>query len=202
MRRGFAALAAASVLVLAGCTPDDGLAEQYREGSGKNYIAGDGTVQEWAAGNRDEPVVFEGVTVDGDAFDSTALDGEVLVVNFWYASCAPCRAEAPILQSVSEDFAGAGASVVGVNVRDQAATAASFEGDYGLDYPSIIDIDSGSAQLAFAGSVRPNAVPTTIVLDAEHRVAARILGQLPEGSVLQTIVGDLVEEAGGAGEQG
>ncbi|MGO7984058.1 TlpA disulfide reductase family protein, partial [Rhizobium johnstonii] len=52
--------------------------------------------------------------------------GDVLVVNFWYASCAPCRAEAPDLEKIHAEFDGQGATFVGVNVRDQAATAASF----------------------------------------------------------------------------
>lgn len=197
MRRALAALVAASALLLAGCTSDDGLAAQYREGSGKNYIAGDGTVQEWGVGERGEPIEFAGPTVDGEAFDSAEHAGEVLVVNFWYAACAPCRVEAPILQELSAEFDGEGAQVVGVNVRDQAGTAASFERDYGIGYPSILDIEQGQAQLAFAGPVRPNAVPTTIVLDREHRVAARILGAIAEASIIDTIVADLVDEPAG-----
>ncbi|MGR0320706.1 TlpA family protein disulfide reductase [Agromyces sp. ZXT2-3] len=193
-RLAVAALAVASVVALAGCSSDP-LAEQYREGSGKGYIAGDGTISEYPADERGEPVAFAGTSIEGDEIDSAELLGEVAVVNFWYAGCAPCRAEAPMLQEVFEQFDGNGAAFVGVNVRDQAATAASFEETFGITYPSIVDANDGAVQYAFAGDVPPAAVPTTLVLDAEGRVAARILGQLKDASILETIVGDLVDEA-------
>ncbi|WP_448808398.1 TlpA family protein disulfide reductase [Agromyces bauzanensis] len=186
-------LVAASALLLTGCASDP-LADQYREGSGKNYIAGDGTISEFAEPQRGEPVEFSGETVEGAAFDSSDTLGDVTVVNFWYAGCAPCRVEAPILEEVSQSFDGEGVSFVGVNVRDQAGTAASFEQTYGVTYPSILDVESGTAQLAFAGDVPPAAVPTTIVLDQEGRIAARVLGQLTEASILESIVDRLLAE--------
>ena len=139
---GAIALAAASALLLAGCSSDP-LAEQYREGGNKGYISGDGTIAEFPADERGEPIEFAGETIEGESLDSAELAGQVTVVNFWYAGCAPCRAEAPLLQEVSEEFEGDGASFVGVNVRDQAATAASFEENYGITYPSIVDVNDG-----------------------------------------------------------
>ena len=190
-----AALVAASALALTGCASDP-LADQFREGSGKNYIAGDGTISEFAEPQRGEPIEFSGDTVEGGTFDSADTLGEVTVVNFWYAGCAPCRVEAPILEEVSEQFGDDGVSFVGVNVRDQAGTAASFEETYGVTYPSILDVESGTAQLAFAGPVPAAAVPTTIVLDQEGRVAARVLGQLTDASILESIIdGILAEQA-------
>ena len=110
------------------------------------------------------------------------------------AACAPCRAEAGDLEKINKEFGGKGATFVGVNVRDQAATAASFEQTYSVGYPSIIDAQTGSVQLAVAGTVPPNAVPTTLVLDAKHRVAARILGQLQSPDILETLVRDTIAE--------
>jgi thiol-disulfide isomerase/thioredoxin len=188
-----AALVAASALLLTGCTSDP-LAEQFREGSGKNYIAGDGTISEFAEPQRGESIEFSGETVEGSTFDSAESLGDVTVVNFWYAGCAPCRVEAPILEEVSQQFGGEGVTFVGVNVRDQAGTAASFEETYGVTYPSILDVESGTAQLAFAGPVPPAAVPTTIVLDQEGRVAARVLGQLTDASILESIIDGLLAE--------
>ncbi len=187
------ALAAASLLLLAGCSSDP-LAEQFREGSGKNYIAGDGTISEFTEPQRGERIEFSGETVEGGTFDSADTLGEVTVVNFWYAGCAPCRVEAPILEEVSKSLADEGVVFVGVNVRDQAGTAASFEEKYGVSYPSILDVEPGTAQLAFAGDVPPAAVPTTIVLDREGRVAARVLGQLTEASILESIIDRLLAE--------
>lgn len=180
-------------LVLAGCSSDP-LAEQYREGSNKGYIAGDGSVTEISVNERGDAVEFTGTTESGESVSSTNYTGEVVVVNFWYASCAPCRAEAPDLQKLYEEFAGKGASFLGVNVRDQAANAIAFNETYGITYPSVMDVDDGSMQLSFSGSIPPNAVPTTLVLDAQGRVAARILGQISSPSILETLIRDTIAE--------
>lgn len=190
--RAAGAVALVAALALTGCT-EDTLANQYRDGDNKGYISGDGTVTEVAAADRDDPIVFSGTDEDGATVDSADLAGRVVVVNFWYASCAPCRAEAADLQSVNAEFEGQDVSFVGVNVRDQAPQAAAFAANYGITYPSIVDVD-GSTQLAFTGKVPPNAVPTTLVLDKEGRVASRILGQLQEASILSTLVSDTLAE--------
>ena len=191
-----ATLAAVATLALTGCT-NDPLAEQYREGSGKGYIAGDGSWTEIPADERDESIEFSGVDQNGDPVSSDDFAGEVLVVNFWYAACAPCRAEAPDLVELSGEYADKGANFLGVNVRDQAETAIAFDETYGIQYPSIIDTNDGAVKLAFSGSVPPNAVPTTLVLDAEGRIAARIVGQLRDPSILDTLIRDTIAESEG-----
>jgi thiol-disulfide isomerase/thioredoxin len=195
MRRFTGVVAAlAVVLVLSACSSNEPLSEQYREGSNKGYIAGDGSVMEIPKEERSEPVTFGGVDELGEAFDSAEFKGDVLVVNFWYAGCAPCRAEAPQLQELWDEYSSQGVQFVGINVYDQAATALSFNETYGITYPSIIDVDNGAAKLAFTGTVPPQAVPTTLVLDRNGRVAARILGQLPGKSVLSALIRDTVAE--------
>ena len=188
---GAALLVAASV-VLAGCTSDP-LADQYRDGDSKNYIAGDGTVTEIAAADRGASVQYSGDDTSGATISSSDFAGKVVVMNFWYAECAPCRAEAPDLEKLAAQYEGKGAEFLGVNVRNQAATAESFAQTYGISYPSIVDTN-GALQLAFSGSVAPNAVPTTLVIDAQGRVAARILGQVTEPSTLDTLIRDTIAE--------
>lgn len=198
IRRITVALAAAltaGALALAGCTADP-LAQQFKDGSGKNYIAGTG-VTEVQADKRGKPVAFEGTTEDGTKVTSAKYQGQVLVVNFWYAGCAPCRVEAPDLQKLSQKYQDKGASFLGVNTHDTAATAASFEKTYGVTYPSILDVDSGSVQLAFSGSLSPNATPTTLVLDKKGRVAARIEGPInDQPSTLDTLISDAIAGRG------
>ena len=191
--KGALVAVAALSLTLTGCSSDP-LADQYREGSNKNYIAGDGSVTEITLDNRGEPITFSGTTENGDTVSSSEFLGHVLVVNFWYAGCAPCRAEAPDLESVYQETSPQGTNFLGVNVRDQAATVTTFNERFGITYPSIIDQD-GQAQLAFASQVPPNAVPTTLILDAKGRVAARILGQLRDPSILSTLINDLSAES-------
>lgn len=195
-RRILAAIAPLAVagLLLTACS-NDPLAEQYREGSNKGYVAGDGSVTEIKAADRGASITFSGTGENGEKISSSDYAGQVLVVNFWYAACAPCRAEAPDLQALNASYTGKGASFVGVNVRDTADTARAFNTTYDITYPSILDVDSGEAKLAFTGSVPPNAVPTTIVLDAQGRVAARILGQLQDRTILDTLIRDTVAES-------
>lgn len=194
-RRRAALGVAASILaigLLAGCASDP-LADQYRSGDSKQYIAGDGTVTEIPAADRAEPVSFTGTTETGATVDSSQYLGQVLVLNFWYAGCAPCRAEAPALEQLNTKYDGKGASFLGVNVRDQPATAVAFGTSFGVTYPSVIDTN-GAVQLAMSGVVAPNAVPTTLVIDKQGRVAARILGQATAPSILDTLISTAVAE--------
>ncbi len=181
--------------LLAGCSANDSLAETYREGTGQGYISGDGAFTVIAEADRAEPIAFEGITDSGESLSSDDLVGQVVVVNFWYASCPPCRLEAPDLEALSQQFADDPVSFVGVNIYDQAPTALAFAEEFGVTYPSLIDANDGAVRLAFAGQVAPNAVPTTLVLDAEGRVAGRVSGLLTEPSVLRSMISDALAEA-------
>ncbi|MFG6444179.1 TlpA family protein disulfide reductase [Microbacterium sp. P06] len=194
MRRVLAAVAAAALVMgLAACTSDP-LATQYREGDNKGFIAGDFRVDEVPAAERGEPVEFAGVTENGAQVASADYAGEVLVVNFWYAACGPCIVEAPRLEDAYAAFDGEAVAFLGVNTYDQAETAASFARDNGVTYPSVIDVNSGDVKLAFADKTPINATPTTLVLDKKGRVAARIIGELQEASILETLVRDALAE--------
>ncbi len=182
-----AVVLSALAVSLAGCA-NDPLAEQYRSGSDKNYIAANGTITEIAPGDRGSAVQFAGKLEDGTPISSAEYTGQVLVLNFWYAGCAPCRAEAPDLEKSSQKFAAQGVKFLGVNVRDQAATALAFSRTYGISYPSVLDVDGGALQLAFSGTIAPNAVPTTLVVDKQGRVSARILGRIPDVSILNALI--------------
>jgi len=188
-----AVVAGATVLSATGCGGSDSVAEQYADGSTKNYIGGDGTVVEIPEENRAEPVSFTSVTDLGEPLDSADYDGDVMVVNFWYAACPPCRTEAPDLEALHQQYQDQGVSFIGVNVRDQAGTAVAFAKRFGVTYPSVIDSNDGAVQLAFAGQVAPNAVPTTIVVDREGRVAARITGAADK-SILNALITSVLDE--------
>ncbi len=112
--------------------------------------------------------------------------GKVLVVNFWYAECGPCRLEAKDLNKVSEATTDT-AAFLGVNTRDSAANADAFVRTFGVPYDTVLDVEDNSVQLAFADRTAPNATPSTIVLDPEGRVSARILG-LVDTSTLTTLI--------------
>lgn len=191
--RALVAGALAALIALTGCTSSDPLAQQFREGDNKNYIAGDGTVTEFAIDQRPTPKPWGGVSESGEVITSDQLAGVVTVVNFWYAACAPCRAEAPDLAALSSEFEPSGVQFIGVNVRDSAATALAFDRNFGIDFPSILDAQSGAVGLAFTGVVTPQAVPTTLVIDHLGRVSARILGRIEPG-ILRTLISSAVSD--------
>lgn len=188
MRQVAAAVAVASALVLVGCSSADGVAGQVGDAG---YIAGDGIVTEVAPDQRQTPGDFAGALADGGQFDSSELDG-VALVNFWYAACPPCRVEAPVLAELHAEF-GDRVDFIGINTRDGAAQATAFEEQFGIEYPSVLDDETAAAQLAFTGIVAPNAVPSTLVLDAEGRVAARVSGAVTDTSILSTLLQEELE---------
>ncbi|WP_314505320.1 TlpA disulfide reductase family protein [uncultured Microbacterium sp.] len=187
-------LAGAAALSLAACA-NDPLADQYRAGDNKGFISGDGAVTEIPADQRGEPIEFAATTENGDAVSSDDYAGDVLVVNFWYAACGPCRAEAADLEAVHGEFAGEDVAFLGVNTIDSAAAAAAFANTYGITYPSAIASETPAIKLSFAEKTPIQATPTTLILDAEGRVAARIIGQLPDRSILKTLVRETLEES-------
>jgi thiol-disulfide isomerase/thioredoxin len=138
--------------------------------------------------NPGKPVTFSGTTVQGKPLNSKTYLGHVVVVNFWYAGCSPCVAETPALTALAKKEAVSGVDFIGVNVRDSAANAEYFYSLHAPAYPSILDAQTGSAQLAFNKSHPPDAIPSTLVLDAEGRVRSRIVGALPATSILTALI--------------
>nr|WP_205708819.1 TlpA disulfide reductase family protein [Kineococcus siccus] len=170
--------------MLAGCSGGDGLPASSSVG----YVEGDGTFTEIPAAERTTTVTFAGRTAEGDDVDLAALRGKPVVLNLWFADCAPCREEAPVLERVAQEYAGR-ASFVGVNTgRDDADRVLAFQQRFGVTYPSVLD-DDGAALLALRG-VAPRATPTTIVLDARGLVAAQYAGAIDE-----TTLSDLIDGA-------
>ena len=201
VRRSWAVTAAAVValgLLVSGCaSSSEQLAEQWIDGEDTGFISGDGSIESIPVSQRGEAVTYSGPATDGETREWGEYLGEVVVVNFWYAGCPPCRAEAPDLVEVANAYANQGVRFLGVNTRDDAAQAQMFEQEFAVPYPSLLDTQNAAAvQRAFAGSVPLNAVPTTLVLDREGRVAHRILGQLTDASILETMINETLAEAG------
>ncbi|MGX1793163.1 TlpA family protein disulfide reductase [Microbacterium sp. NPDC055312] len=192
-RIGAAALAATLTIGLSACAPDP-MVEAYKNGDQKAYTSADFRVESIPAAERKAPVEFGGVTEDGEKFSSDDIRGEVAVVNFWYAGCGPCRIEAEDLEATWQKHKDDGVQFIGVNIYDQADTAKAFAKTYGVTYPSLMDATTGEAKLAFARVTPIQAPPTTLVLDRQGRVAARIIGPIDGTSILSTLIKDALEE--------
>lgn len=194
-RAASVALVAVLAAGLVACSGNDDLADQYRAGDNKGYIGAAGLrYEEIPVAERGAPVDFTGVIESGEQVSSADYAGDVLVVNLWYAACAPCRAEAPALEEAYRAFEGENVAFLGLNTSDSAETALAFADTYDITYPSLITVDDRAVKLAFADVVPLAATPSTLVLDPEGRVAARVIGQLPGASILKTLVSDVLAE--------
>lgn len=181
------ALLLAVLLLLTGCSGVAGTGE-------KGYVTGDGAVRVVDAEERDEPVELTGEGLDGEQLDLADFRGSVTVVNVWGAWCAQCRYEMPDLVEAAAETEGV-AKFVGINIRDASTSQAiSFNRKFGVTYPSFYSPD-GKALLPFHDTIPPNAIPSTVVLDAEGRVAAAIIGVLPSAATLVGVVEDVAESS-------
>jgi thiol-disulfide isomerase/thioredoxin len=199
MRRGRprARLAAVTLAVLlpalpvAACSADPGSVQgQAAAGDGKGYVAGDGTVEQIAAADRRTSIALTGRTLEGADLSTSSYRGKVVVINTWGSWCPPCNAEAPGLQRTWAGFAGEDVQFVGVDVREGAAAGLAFQRKLKITYPSLV-WDGGAVLLQLKG--KASATPTTLVLDRQGRLAARISGEA-KGSTLQDMVQDVLDE--------
>ena len=128
----------------------------------------------------------ESLLEPGKRFGLADFSDMVVVLNIWGSWCGPCRAEAPHLQRVHEQTRDSGVRFLGIDVRDGDRSAPQdFVRDLGVSYPSIYD-PPGRSLLALRGYPR-SVVPSTIVLDRAHRVAAIFLEALLDSDLLPVV---------------
>jgi len=183
-----AGVAGVLALALAGCGASS--ADQ----SGTSFVAGDGSIVLLDPAERRPAPDISGATLEGGTWSLADARGEVVVLNVWASWCAPCRAEAPVLQSLWEEFQGQGVEFVGLDTRDAVAPATAFVERYGITYPNIIDT-SGEIQLLFGDTLPPQAIPSTLLVDQQGRVAGRVLGKVSEAG-LRALIDALLDEQG------
>lgn len=171
--------ACAAVAVVAGCS------------TGSDAVAQGGTFEFVAPGGKtdifyDPPETrgTPGKLAGPDLMDpekTLALSdfaGKVVVINIWGQWCGPCRSEMPHLQQVYDATRDRGVQFLGIDVRDNNRTAAvDFITDRNITFPSIYD-PSMRTMIAFGGKYPTTVIPSTLVLDRQHRVAAVFLREL------------------------
>jgi len=156
------------------------------------FTSPDGTVTEFKVPARSKVIAWSSKDSDGKTVSSKDYLGKVVVLNFWYAGCTPCRVETPMLVGLATEFSNQ-AQFIGVNVRDTKETANAFKRTFKVNYPTVLDSDSGNVVLSFTGVVTPSAVPTTLVIDKQGRVAARVLGAADK-ETLKALIKTVVAE--------
>lgn len=181
MRRAAGALTVL-MLLLSGCGSSAEADDPGAAGADSGFVAGDGSIVILEESQRPAAPDLVGETLDGGTFRLSDHLGEAVVLNVWASWCAPCRAEAPTLATLAGEFAGQGVQFAGLDTRDSDVSARAFVDRFAIPYPNIIDRD-GRLQLLFSDSLPPQAIPSTLVIDPQGRVAARALGKVSEASL-------------------
>jgi len=188
LRAALLSLTLPCALALAGCSNDVG------SSGNQGYVAGKGVITSVQAADRKKPGEVAGRTLDGKRVSLADFRGKVVVVNVWGSWCGPCRAEAPMLAQAARELAKKDVVFLGIDSRDPSQDAAkAFVRRFVVPYPSLYD-QQGTTLLAFRGTLTPNSVPSTVVVDPQGRVAGSVLG-----SLTRTTLDDLVDDASSGG---
>ncbi|MET8584028.1 TlpA disulfide reductase family protein [Streptomyces collinus] len=185
------AMAAVAALSLSAC----GNGGTSGGGGNTNFVTGNNGVDTAPQGKRAAAPDLSGRTIDGKTLDVADYKGKVVVLNVWGSWCGPCREEAQYFAKVSKAYEGKGVQFVGINTRDTSTTpAVAFEKEHGIGYPSLYD-PTGKLMLRFKkGTLNPQLIPSTLILDKDGKVAARALEALDDTALLKMLKPVLAEK--------
>lgn len=171
------AVVVAALLILTGCSG--------ASGADAGFVSGKVGLTVVPPTEREPAPVATGEGLEGGRV-TTDHPGKVVVINVWGSWCEPCRAEAPALQAAWERTREV-AQFVGIDTRDpDPAPPLAFQRTFGITYPSIHD-PQGRSLLEFSGSLPPSGIPSTLVVDREGRIAARVIGEVDENTLVSLV---------------
>ena len=179
-----AALAAMSILAACASTGAD---EQTRSAGQVGYPEVARNLTRVPPDQRKELPTVSGPALGSNQTISTQdFRGKIVVINVWGSWCPPCRKEAPDLQAASVETKDI-AQFVGITSKDyDPAPAEAFVRSFKITYPSIYD-PTGKVLLAFAGELPPSAIPTTMIIDRQGRLAVRVLSEVSKITLVDMI---------------
>ncbi|WP_236246326.1 TlpA disulfide reductase family protein [Streptomyces sp. CC210A] len=188
--------AVAAALLITACSGDTG---KSGGGGNTNFVTNAGGISTVAKGERQAPHSLAGETLGGEKLDVADFKGKVVVLNVWGSWCAPCRAEAPHFAKVAKELKPEGVEFVGINTRDpQKDKALLFEEEFGITYPSLHDPIGKIVVNGFPrGTLSPQSIPSTVVLDRDGKIAARSLKELGEDDLRSLLKPLIAEKASG-----
>ncbi len=132
------------------------------------------------------PIVSGPALGSNRTISSQDYRGKVVVINVWGSWCPPCRKEAPDLQAASVETKDS-AQFIGITSKDyDPAPAEAFVRSFQITYPSIYD-PNGKVLLAFAGELPPSAIPSTMIIDRQGRLAVRVLSEVSKITLVNMI---------------
>lgn len=175
-----------ALVVVSGCATGT---DQSARGGSYSFVSPGGQTRIFYPEAERKPIPEisgESLLEEGRQIRLSDFAGDVVVLNIWGSWCGPCRAEMPDLQRVYEKTRDSGVQLLGIDVRDGNRSAPQdFVRNLGITYPSIYD-PPGRSLLALHGYPR-SVVPSTLVLDRQHRVAAVFLEQISEADLLPVV---------------
>jgi len=179
VRKTFPVILLACLLVLTGCS--GGVSSPQ-----ESFVSGNGSVTFISIADRVSAPKLQGKTLLGTNF--AYLVGKVGVVNVWASWCSPCRAEIPTLIEFAKNYPEI--QVMGILTRDNPVNAEALSRRLAIPYPTFID---DSLLIGFKGSLPANAIPSTVIIDKNGKVAARISGAVTVNS-LKNLIEKVVNE--------
>ena len=181
-------LALMAMVLVAGCsTGDDAVAQggtfEFVAPGGKTDITYDPPSDRGTPGPLSGPDLMDTSRI----ISLTDFAGKVVVINVWGQWCGPCRSEITELQKVYDTTRDQGVAFLGIDVRDNDIQAPrDFITDRKITFPSIYD-PAMRTMIAFGGRYPATVIPSTVVLDREHRVAAVFLRELLAEDLLPVV---------------
>ena len=167
-------VAIAALLLLSGCGNNGSTTAQ------ESFVAGNGATSYIAIAKRVPAPSLSGMTLLGTQY--SLPKNEIAVINVWASWCSPCRAEEPTLAAMSEKYPDV--NFLGILTRDNPVNAEAFVRKNKSPYPTLID---DSVLIGFSKSLPANAIPTTLVLDKNGKVAGRISGVVTIASLTELL---------------
>jgi thiol-disulfide isomerase/thioredoxin len=137
-------------------------------------------------GQRRPLPALQGQTLAGPALALSSLRGRTVVLNVWASWCEPCRTELPSLASLAAQLRTSGVSFVGLDEDADPSAAASALRSTGFSYPHLLDQGTLLARLSIW---LPAAVPGSLVVDPQGRVAARVVGPVTAAQLRPLLAG-------------
>jgi thiol-disulfide isomerase/thioredoxin len=185
MPRRFAVMVMAASIALAGCGAAAGGSSSKTDSS--LDVVG---LTSYPVSDRHAAPALTGKTFDGSQLSLRTVGlGKVVVLNVWASWCGPCRQESPMLGAAAKTYAAKGVVFVGIDEADTTSAGRAFAASAGMTYPSFVDPDGG---LLSKLKVLPQmGIPSTLVLDKDGRIAARVIGPT-NAAQLQQVLGGLV----------
>jgi peroxiredoxin len=183
--------AAAALVTLTGCASGEERADVTNGGEFR-FVAGTPAGEVIPEPERAAAPDFGGTLLGGGEWTSDALAGQIAVLNFWGSWCPPCRVETPEFQEVHAEVRDRGVAFLGLNVKEpDEQFAQAFVDSKGIEFPSLYD-PAGEVALAFR-DYPATAIPSTIVLDRDGRVAAVYTGAVAQDD-LRAVIDRLLGE--------